>query len=103
MTDGVSISGGTFHGPVAAGEHASATVNYHATDVAALLGQLRELIDQAGDPDAARAAVEDVEEAINRPARLANRLRSARDRFEEVGAAAALIAAIAQACGIPWQ
>ncbi|GIF52309.1 hypothetical protein DFJ67_0242 [Asanoa ferruginea] len=109
MSDGVSISGGTFHGPVAAGKEASATVNYHspvsATDLDALLGQLRTLIDQASDRAAARAAVEDVEEAVSRPTdapRLANRLRSARDRFEEVGAAAGLIAAIAQACGIPW-
>jgi len=107
VSDGVSISGGTFNGPVAAGTKASATVIYQgaATDVAALVDRLRGLTDQASDQDAARAAVDDVEEAVNRPLdapRLANRLRSARDRLEEVGAAAGLIAAIAQAFGIPW-
>jgi len=111
--EGVSISGGTFHGPVAAGKKARATVNNHSgvppAELAGLQAQLRALADDPASPvtdrAGARDAVDDLEETVAESAdgtRLARRLRAVRDRLGEVTAAGALLAAIAQAFGVPW-
>jgi len=113
MSHEINISGGTFHGPVAAGNRARATGNNHSgvppAELAGLLAQLRALVEDPASPvpdrGAARDAVDDLEEAVAESAdgpRLARRLRGVRDRLDDLTAAGGLIAAIAQACGIAW-